>query len=131
MKSLEGSEHVSRKLKRREFIISTLSTGFALAAHPLFAQAAAIGKTSEVQNESINVDPAVRDAGINTTSLFLCGDVMTGRGIDQVLPHPGNPTLYEDYMKSAAGYVRLAEAENGPIPRPVDYSYIWGDALDE
>ncbi|HEY8157335.1 MAG TPA: hypothetical protein VIF10_01405 [Methylobacter sp.] len=26
-----------------------------------------------------------------TIMLFLCGDVMTGRGIDQVLPHPGNP----------------------------------------
>jgi poly-gamma-glutamate synthesis protein (capsule biosynthesis protein) len=22
-------------------------------------------------------------------TLFLCGDVMLGRGIDQVLPHPG------------------------------------------
>ena len=22
-------------------------------------------------------------------TLFLCGDVMTGRGVDQVLPHPG------------------------------------------
>ena len=27
--------------------------------------------------------------------VFLCGDVMTGRGIDQVLPHPGDPVLYE------------------------------------
>ena len=27
--------------------------------------------------------------------LFLCGDVMTGRGIDQVLPHPNDPTLHE------------------------------------
>ena len=38
-------------------------------------------------------------------SLFLCGDVMTGRGIDQVLPHPGDPALYEPYMNSALGYV--------------------------
>ncbi len=28
-------------------------------------------------------------------------------------------------------YVQLAEAANGPIPRPVDFSYIWGDALGE
>ena len=28
-------------------------------------------------------------------------------------------------------YVQLAEKANGPIPRPVDFSYIWGDALDE
>ncbi len=64
-------------------------------------------------------------------TLFLGGDVMTGRGIDQVLPHPGDPGLHEPYMKSADGYVRLAEAANGPIPRPVSFAYIWGDALDE
>lgn len=26
-------------------------------------------------------------------TIFLCGDMMTGRGVDQVLPHPGDPTL--------------------------------------
>ena len=51
--------------------------------------------------------------------IFLCGDVMTGRGIDQVLPHPCEPELREDYVRSAMEYVRLAEAANGPIPRPV------------
>ena len=56
---------------------------------------------------------------------------MTGRGIDQVLPHPGDPVLYEPYMRSAAGYVELAEKANGPIPKPADFSYIWGDALAE
>ncbi len=64
-------------------------------------------------------------------TLFMCGDVMTGRGIDQVLPHPGNPVIHEWYMRSAGGYVDLAEEVNGPIPKPVDFSYIWGDALDE
>jgi len=62
-------------------------------------------------------------------TLFLCGDVMTGRGIDQVLPHPGNPTLHEPYVTSALEYVALAEARNGPIDKPVDFDYIWGDAL--
>jgi poly-gamma-glutamate synthesis protein (capsule biosynthesis protein) len=62
-------------------------------------------------------------------SLFLSGDVMTGRGIDQVLPHPGNPRLYEPYVKDARDYVVIAEQANGPIPKPVDFSYIWGDAL--
>jgi len=33
--------------------------------------------------------------------LFLCGDVMTGRGIDQVLPHPTDPTLHEPYIGDA------------------------------
>lgn len=64
-------------------------------------------------------------------TLFLCGDVMTGRGIDQVLPHPSDPVLYEPYLESAAGYVEIAEEANGPIPKPVDFSYIWGDALAE
>jgi len=63
--------------------------------------------------------------------LFLCGDVMTGRGIDQVLQHPCDPALHESYVHSAIDYVRLAEARNGPIPRPVGPSYIWGAALHE
>lgn len=63
--------------------------------------------------------------------LFLCGDVMTGRGIDQILPHPGNPRLHEPYVRNAKEYVALAEVANGPIPAPVDFSYIWGDALTE
>jgi poly-gamma-glutamate capsule biosynthesis protein CapA/YwtB (metallophosphatase superfamily) len=63
--------------------------------------------------------------------LFLCGDVMTGRGIDQILAHPSKPVLYESYMTSAMGYVELAEDMNGHIPRPVGPAYIWGDALAE
>ena len=35
------------------------------------------------------------------------------------------------YMKSAQGYVEIAERANGPISKPVEYSYIWGDALNE
>lgn len=67
----------------------------------------------------------------NWITLFLCGDVMTGRGIDQVLPHPSDPRIYEPYVTNAREYVALAERANGPIPKPVDFSYIWGDALDE
>jgi poly-gamma-glutamate capsule biosynthesis protein CapA/YwtB (metallophosphatase superfamily) len=62
-------------------------------------------------------------------TLFLCGDVMTGRGIDQVLPHSCSPHLYEPVVTSALDYVALAEEANGPIPRRVAPSYIWGDAL--
>lgn len=64
-------------------------------------------------------------------TIFLCGDVMTGRGVDQVLLHPADPRLYEPAVKSALGYVALAEDANGPIPKPVEPSYIWGDALGE
>ncbi|MHC5022799.1 MAG: CapA family protein [Planctomycetota bacterium] len=67
--------------------------------------------------------------GDSSTMLFLCGDVMTGRGIDQVLPHAGDPRLYEQTVRDARRYVRLAERVNGPISQPVDYAYIWGDAL--
>jgi poly-gamma-glutamate capsule biosynthesis protein CapA/YwtB (metallophosphatase superfamily) len=63
--------------------------------------------------------------------IFLCGDVMTGRGIDQILPHPCDPLLHESYVKSARDYVRLAEQANGQIPRAVKFSYIWGAALQE
>jgi poly-gamma-glutamate synthesis protein (capsule biosynthesis protein) len=62
---------------------------------------------------------------------FLCGDVMTGRGIDQVLPHPSDPRIHEPFVKDAGQYVQLAEAANGPVPRPVAFPYIWGDALEE
>ena len=63
--------------------------------------------------------------------LFLCGDVMTGRGIDQALPHPVHPNLYEPYVRDAREYVALAEKASGPIPRPLSFEYIWGDALAE
>src|SRR5881392_1402941 len=63
--------------------------------------------------------------------LFLCGDVMTGRGIDQALSHPVNPILYEPYVRDAREYVALAEKANGLIPRPLSTDYIWGDALRE
>ena len=62
-------------------------------------------------------------------TLFACGDVMPGRGVDQILPHPGDPELREDYASDANAYVRLAVRANGPIPRPVGFSWPWGDAL--
>ena len=63
--------------------------------------------------------------------LFLCGDVMTGRGIDQALPNPGDPRICEPYLTSARDYVALAEQRYGPLPLPLGFSEIWGDALDE
>jgi poly-gamma-glutamate capsule biosynthesis protein CapA/YwtB (metallophosphatase superfamily) len=62
-------------------------------------------------------------------TLFACGDVMPGRGVDQVLPYPGDPELREDCIGDARAYVRLAERANGRIPRPVSFSWPWGDAL--
>lgn len=61
--------------------------------------------------------------------IALAGDVMTGRGVDQVLPSPGDPQLWEGHLTDARDYVRLAERAHGPIPRPVGPAYPWGDAL--
>ncbi|PYL71634.1 MAG: poly-gamma-glutamate biosynthesis protein [Verrucomicrobia bacterium] len=63
--------------------------------------------------------------------LFLCGDVMTGRGIDQALPNPVNPVLYEPCVRDAREYVALAEKAHGSISCPLSFDYIWGDALAE
>lgn len=73
--------------------------------------------------------PTFQKASGEPIVLFLGGDVMTGRGIDQILPHCVDPRLYEPYVKDAREYVELAERESGPIPRNVDFSYVWGDAL--
>jgi poly-gamma-glutamate synthesis protein (capsule biosynthesis protein) len=56
---------------------------------------------------------------------------MTGRGIDQVLPHPSDPALCESYAHDARDYVGLAERANGRIGSPVDFAYVWGVALAE
>ncbi len=63
-------------------------------------------------------------------TLFLCGDVMPGRGVDQILAHPGDPRLQEDYIRDARWYVRAAEAVNGRIHRPVDFAWPWGSAVE-
>ena len=68
---------------------------------------------------------------VRPVRLFLCGDVMTGRGVDQVLPSPCDPALHESHVKSALDYVALAEVVNGPIARPAGVSSIWGAALGE
>ena len=56
---------------------------------------------------------------------------MTGRAIDQVLPHPSDPILHESYVGSAVEYLELAEKANGRIPKPASFSYIWGDVARE
>ena len=64
-------------------------------------------------------------------TLFLCGDVMTGRGVDQILAYSCPPGIQEPYVKDARDYIALAEEANGPISRPVPPTYIWGDARAE
>lgn len=62
---------------------------------------------------------------------MLGGDVMTGRGIDQLMPAPVRPELHESYVRDARDYVKLAERLHGAIAQPVPLAYVWGDALAE
>jgi hypothetical protein len=39
--------------------------------------------------------------------LALLGDLMLGRGIDQVLRRPSEPVLYEPWLKDAREYVGI------------------------
>jgi poly-gamma-glutamate capsule biosynthesis protein CapA/YwtB (metallophosphatase superfamily) len=73
--------------------------------------------------------PASRKRSTGTVRLFLCGDVMTGRAIDQIMVHPNSPELYERHIKDARQYVAMAEKVSGPIPRGVGPAYVWGEAL--
>lgn len=45
----------------------------------------------------------------SSVTFFCCGDFMTGRGVDQILPFRSDPQIYEKHMKDARGYVRNAE----------------------
>jgi poly-gamma-glutamate synthesis protein (capsule biosynthesis protein) len=67
---------------------------------------------------------------MSEVTLFLGGDLMTGRGVDQIFARSCPPRLYEPFVRSALQYVELAEQAHGPIPKPVDHAYIWGNALD-
>ena len=55
---------------------------------------------------------------------------MTGRGLDQALAHPADPRIHEPVVTDAREYIYLAEAANGPIQRPLDDDYIWGDGIE-
>jgi poly-gamma-glutamate synthesis protein (capsule biosynthesis protein) len=108
-------------MNRREFL---LQAGAALVA------LGGPGRSSATGDEAL-AQERPSGGGAALVTLFLGGDVMTGRGIDQVLSRPGDPILNEPHVKDARRYVDLAEKVNGPIPRPVDDAYIWGDALEE
>lgn len=58
--------------------------------------------------------------GDSSVKLFLAGDVMTGRGIDQILPQSSSPEIYEQWLRSASDYIAVAERVSGPIPREVE-----------
>ncbi len=63
----------------------------------------------------------------DVVTVLLGGDVMLGRGVDQILAHPGDPLIREPHLRDARGYIRLAEHINGSIPRPVHWDWPWGE----
>jgi poly-gamma-glutamate synthesis protein (capsule biosynthesis protein) len=67
--------------------------------------------------------------GRETVRLMLAGDVMTGRGIDQILPFPSHPAIHEGWrgVYDARRLVELAERRHGPLPASRDAGYVWGD----
>ena len=91
---------------------------------------AAVLAVTESQSEASETATSASAGEIGPPArLFLCGDVMSGRGIDQILPTPSEPRLFEPFVHSALEYVRLAESISGPLPRRVASEYIWGVAL--
>jgi len=106
-------------MKRRRFLINA-AKGLAIFASSKIVMSQATNQTSQKSTMSSEF-----------ITLFLCGDVMTGRGIDQIMPHSSDPQLFEPYVRNAKEYVALAERANGRIAKPVDFAYIWGDALAE
>ncbi|MEU1980930.1 CapA family protein [Nocardia sp. NPDC019395] len=64
-----------------------------------------------------------------TVTVLLGGDVMLGRGVDQILPNPGNPSLQEPCVRDARRYVDLAEQVSGPVPRTCGYDWPWGEVI--
>ena len=109
-------------MQRRQFLRLPLLAALASLAGAARGQRAATGRADSDTETRRRTD-------VRPVTLFLCGDVMTGRGIDQVLPHPSAPQLYEPYIRSARDYVKIAERANGRIPKPVRYDYVWGDVL--
>ncbi|SDY20258.1 CapA family protein [Nitrosomonas sp. Nm58] len=101
-------------MKRRDFLIRSSATLLTLMTG---------------MEKAMSITEAKESTMKTPITLFLCGDVMTGRGIDQLLPYPNNPRLYEPYVRNAQRYVELGEEINGAIPKPVSFDYIWGDVL--
>jgi hypothetical protein len=116
-------------MDRRRFLTWAAALPLALAASPRAVKSAPAPRTRPRPSSSRK--PKKDPTNLDHVTLFLGGDVMTGRGIDQVLSYPSDPRLFEPYVRTATRYVELAEAKNGPIQGPIEYSYVWGDALTE
>ncbi len=121
-------------IKRQESCRKTRKNGLHLyIIAGVLAAACLTGRFNDERIMAMEIQPRTSKTSstADLITIFLTGDVMVGRGIDQILPHPSDPVIHESYLKSARGYVDIAERVSGPISRPVDWAYIWGDALGE
>ena len=94
--------------KRVSYVAGEIRTGKNGSALPNITQENASGDTSGI------------------VTLFLCGDVMTGRGIDQILRHPVSPELYESYMKDARGSMCSWQNEPTALSTTLSVMSIYG-----
>lgn len=93
--------------------------------------AVVLQKTTTIALNSKGYCPKMTSNNTNSTvKIFLTGDVMLGRGVDQILKYHCDPKLYEDYVKDARDYVQLAVSKNGKLPTERPVNYVWGDAVD-
>ena len=120
-------KHCSCKKLSRRALLALAGGGAFVAITPRTSSPQDSKRVFAEMRKPMNTPPG----NSNLITMFICGDVMLGRGVDQVLPRPSNPRIHEPYVKSAVRYVEIAEKANGPIPKPVDFSYVWGDALEE
>jgi len=51
-----------------------------------------------MNDDGLPREPIAAELAGTTMKIFLCVDVMTGRGIDQVLAHPCDPRLHERHV---------------------------------
>ena len=65
----------------------------------------------------------------NTLRLFLGGDVMTGRAIDQLFAVHNDDDFGKPEHVPARRYLALSAALHGGEMRPVRHDYVWGSAL--
>jgi poly-gamma-glutamate synthesis protein (capsule biosynthesis protein) len=62
-------------------------------------------------------------------TLFLAGDVMLGRGIDQILKYKNDPELFESFIKDARYYIPETMKNFSEKEKYVGPDYVWGDLL--
>ena len=90
--------------------------------NPVHELPARFARTAAAEHPASPVPP-------EEVTIAWMGDAMLGRGVDQILPHPSDPVLYERLAGSAKDYLRLAQRASGSFATPVGLGYIWGDAI--